>query len=122
MTDAPDSFVDSVKKAFEAHREASKIPPVTFGEEGAEIGRIVDSKQVQYGDAAGRSAQIFKALYPTGIRPDQYRDALLVVRILDKLSRIAQRGNPGVPPDTESPYRDIAGYGLLGAREDSKAF
>lgn len=94
--------------------------PSTFEERGAGLGRLVDSKQAQYGNAAGRADQIMRVLYPDGIRPDQYRDTLLVVRILDKLSRIAQRGPDGHDLGGESPYRDIAGYGLLGAALDGE--
>jgi hypothetical protein len=88
---------------------------------GARVGRTVESKQRQYGDAAGRAGAIMRVLYPDGVRPDQYDDALLIVRILDKLSRIAQRGPEGKDLGGESPYMDIAGYGLLGWRKDGAA-
>lgn len=77
---------------------------------GADIGRLVTSKQEQYGDSFGRSGEILRVLYPDGIRPEQMDDALAVVRITDKLFRIAA-GNQG----GENAYADIAGYGLLGA-------
>ena len=71
----------------------------------------VDVKQAAYGDSFGKAGQILAILYPAGIRPEQYRDALAVVRVLDKLFRIAtDRDALG-----ESPWRDVAGYGLLGA-------
>ena len=57
-----------------------------------------------------------KILYPNGISSDQLEDALAIVRILDKLFRIAtDKDALG-----ESPYRDIAGYGLLGAARSEK--
>lgn len=77
---------------------------------GADIGRLVTAKQEQYGDSFGRSGEILRVLYPDGIRPEQMDDALAVVRITDKLFRIAA-GNQG----GENAYADIAGYGLLGA-------
>lgn len=78
---------------------------------GAEIGRLVQAKQAAYGDAHGRAGAVLRVLYPEGIRPDQMDDALAVVRVVDKLFRIATaRDALG-----ESPWRDIAGYGLLGA-------
>lgn len=74
------------------------------------IGHLVTEKNQAYGDSAGRTGRILEVLYPDGIRPEQYPDAMLVVRVLDKLSRIAtDRDALG-----ESPWADIAGYGLLG--------
>lgn len=78
---------------------------------GREIGRLVTEKQAAYGDAFGRAGQVMRVLYPEGIAPDQMDDALGVTRVVDKLFRIAtDRDALG-----ESPWRDIAGYGLLGA-------
>lgn len=81
-----------------------------FAERGREIGRLVAEKQSAYGDSFGKSGAIMRILYPKGITPEQMDDALCVVRIVDKLFRIAtDRDALG-----ESPYRDIAGYSLLG--------
>jgi hypothetical protein len=92
--------------------EWEKIPQleqrVTYEQLGQEIGRLVATKQKQYGDAFGRSGAVLRILYPDGIRPDQYDDALAVTRIVDKLFRIAN-GSQG----EESPGKDICGYGLL---------
>lgn len=91
---------------------------VGFDALGEEIGTLVAEKNRQYGDAARKSAAIIGELYPDGIPPHAYRDALLVVRVLDKLSRIAQRGVDGRDLGGESPWKDIAGYGLLGWQKD----
>jgi hypothetical protein len=78
---------------------------------GQKIGRLVCDKQEAYGDSFGKSGEILRILYPAGIPLDAYDDMLAVVRIIDKCFRIATaRDALG-----ESPYRDIAGYGLLGA-------
>lgn len=78
---------------------------------GMEIGALVERKQAAYGDSYGKSGDIMRILYPDGIRPEQYDDALGVVRTVDKLFRVAtDRDALG-----ESPWGDIAGYGLLGA-------
>lgn len=83
----------------------------SYEELGREIGALVESKQAAYGDSFGKSGQVMALLYPAGIAPEQMTDALGVVRIIDKLFRIAtDRDALG-----ESPYRDIAGYALLGA-------
>ncbi len=89
---------------------------------GRELGSLVAAKQKQYGDSVGKSAAIFRTLYPDGIRPDQFGDVLLIARILDKLSRISQRGPDGADLGGENPYLDISGYGLLGwTKDDAKA-
>lgn len=78
---------------------------------GTEIGQLVNAKQEAYGDSFGRSGAVMRLLYPEGIPPEKLDDALAIVRVLDKLFRIAtDRDAFG-----ESPWRDIAGYGLLGA-------
>jgi len=81
-----------------------------FAELGREVGRLVAEKQAAYGDSFGKSGEVMRILYPEGIAPEQMDDALCVVRIVDKLFRIAtDRDALG-----ESPYRDVAGYALLG--------
>jgi len=83
---------------------------MNYEELGAEIGRLVEYKQSAYGNSFGRSGEVLRQLYPDGIKQEQYDDALAITRIVDKLFRIAtDRDALG-----ESPYRDIAGYGLLG--------
>ena len=77
---------------------------------GQEVGRLVDEKQVAYGDSFGKAGQVLRILYPDGIAPEQYDDALAITRIIDKLFRIATDKDAF----GESPYSDIAGYGLLG--------
>ena len=57
-------------------------------------------------------------LYPEGIRPDQYSDLLLLVRVLDKLIRIATYTPERREADDESPWADVRGYGILGEEKD----
>lgn len=84
-------------------------PKKTYEERAAEIGRLVQSKQAAYGDAFGKSGAVLRILYPDGITPDKLDDALVIVRVLDKLFRIAtDRDALG-----ESPWQDVAGYALL---------
>lgn len=78
---------------------------------GRTIGKLVEDKQAAYGDSFGKSGDILRILYPHGIALNQIDDALCVVRIVDKLFRIATDKHAL----GESPYRDIAGYGILGA-------
>jgi hypothetical protein len=82
-----------------------------FEKIATEIGSIVAKKNKAYGNSFAKSGTFLQLLYPDGIKPDQYDDALLLVRIFDKQMRIA------TAPDAfgEDPYADIAGYGVLGA-------
>ena len=91
---------------------------MSFKELGNEVGELVESKQKQYGDSVGKTGRILMILFPEGIKTHQYDDALLIVRILDKISRLAQRPASGKDLGGESPYRDMAGYGLLGLKKD----
>ena len=75
-----------------------------------EIADTVVAKQAAYGNSFGVSGQILELLYPNGVPIDQYDDMLCIVRIIDKLKRIATDRDFG----GESPYHDIAGYSLLG--------
>lgn len=93
----------------------------SYEQRGQDIGVLVASKQRQYGDSAGKSGDIMRTLYPHGVAPHQMDDALLTVRVIDKLSRIAQRGEDGKDLGGESPWKDIAGYGLLGWEKDGDA-
>jgi len=82
-----------------------------FLEIGTEIGALVQEKNAAYGSSFAKCGDFMRLLYPNGIEASQMEDALLLVRIFDKLQRIAtDRDALG-----ESPYRDIAGYGILGA-------
>ena len=77
---------------------------------GTEIGRLVKEKNEAYGDSFGQSSKILEVLYPEGIPVEQYRDALAVIRVIDKLFCLANdRDAFG-----ESPWRDICGYSILG--------
>lgn len=98
--------------------QAWKLPPNTFEALGLEVGKLVDEKQRAYGDSFGRSGAVLRALYPTGVQPQEYDDMLAIVRIVDKLFRVATHGSKD--PMKESPGRDIAGYGLLMANRHER--
>jgi hypothetical protein len=85
---------------------------MTYEQIGAEVGKLVTEKQKQYGDSFTKAGQIMRILYEKGIPTEAMAEALTVVRVLDKLNRIATaRGGPDL--GGESPWRDIAGYSLL---------
>ena len=87
-----------------------------FRQLGEEVGKLVGEKQLAYGDSFGKSGECLRQMYPKGIAPDQYDDLLTIVRVLDKLFRIAN--NPSA--FEENPYKDIVGYGLLGMGRHKK--
>ena len=80
---------------------------------GTEIGKLVDEKNAAYGDSFAKCDQFLLLLYPRGVKPEQYSDMLALVRIFDKQMRIATNKDAL----GESPFRDIAGYGILGAAQ-----
>lgn len=96
-----------------------RAPAGSYGDLGLAIGELVEEKQAAYGDSFGKSGAVMRILYPDGISPEKLDDALTVVRVLDKLFRIAtDRDALG-----ESPWRDVAGYALLSVKriEDARA-
>lgn len=80
------------------------------------IGAMTAKKNAAYGDSVTTSAEILAILYPDGVSPEDYGDMLLIVRCLDKFSRIANDKHAF----GESPWRDIAGYGVMGAEIDER--
>lgn len=83
---------------------------------GAQIGNLLEEKNKAYGSAFDKAGEFLKLLYPNGIVPEQYGDALALVRIFDKQMRIATSKDAF----SEEPYKDIAGYGILGWKKGLK--
>ena len=83
----------------------------------ADISQLVEEKQDAYGNAFERTAQILSILYPNGINVEQLHDAALLVRVLDKICRIAHNNETM----GESPWRDICGYSLLALQRTEAA-
>jgi len=77
---------------------------------GREVGALVDKKNDAYGGSFDKCGEFLRLLWPDGVPVGSYGDMLAVVRIFDKMVRIATNKDFG----GESPFRDIAGYGLLG--------
>ena len=85
-----------------------------YEEIGTQIGKLVQEKNEAYGDSFGQACKILDVLYPVGIKPNQYRDALAITRVIDKLFRLANKKDAF----GESPWRDICGYAILGVAND----
>ena len=92
-----------------------EIDPKTLGEVGHNLADFVVSKNLAYGDAVTVSEAVMLALFPDGIPPEKIGDALLMVRTIDKLCRIARGDKTAFG---ESPWSDVGGYGVLGATRD----
>jgi hypothetical protein len=84
-------------------------------EAGTELAQLLYEKHSHYTDSILRVPLLLEVLYPNGIKPEQYTDLALVVRVCDKLMRVCL-GNRA--SDRESPWRDIGGYGILGEVSD----
>ena len=81
-----------------------------YQEIGNDVGKLVKEKNEAYGDSFNESHKVLSALYPSGIKPEQYLDMLAIVRVIDKLFRIATKKDAF----GENPWRDICGYSILG--------
>jgi hypothetical protein len=92
---------------------------INYEELGKKIGSLIQEKQESYGDSFHKSGEVMKQLFPKGIPPESYVDALALVRIIDKLFRLATDPNY----NGENSWGDIAGYALLrlGDVENRKA-
>lgn len=77
---------------------------------GRELGALCDAKHAAYGMSVGKkSAAFLSLLYPDGIKPENYADVGVLVRMFDKMMRIATSKNAF----GENPYKDLAGYAIL---------
>lgn len=87
-----------------------------FEEKAEQIGKLVSQKNTAYGSSFSQAHQILTVLFPNGIMPNQYTDALAIIRVIDKLFRIANKKDAF----GESPWQDIAGYAILGVVNDAE--
>lgn len=103
-------------KALKAGMNALRPQARPYLESAIDIANLVEEKQLAYGDSFGKAGKIMEILYPDGIFFDNMDDALTVVRILDKLFRIATKKKAF----GESPWKDIMGYALLATVRDGR--
>lgn len=81
-----------------------------FSKIAEEIGDVVELKNRAYGNAINDTEGFLKLLYPNGITEDKYHSVGLLIRMWDKMKRIASDAEAF----GESPFMDIAGYAILG--------
>jgi hypothetical protein len=84
------------------------------------IGEFTDMKNKQYGSSVDATYDMIKVLMERYKNQDNtytipeslLQHILLQVRMMDKINRIFN--NPSGEGDSESPYRDLCGYSLIG--------
>lgn len=111
--------VEDAEECYILNQPIKQVEPKdsdsSISENARRIGTLVEKKQIQYGDSFGNADRILRVLYPYGVAVDQYKNLLAIVRIIDKLFRVAN-GDQG----EESAWDDIVGYGLLAASKKHK--
>ena len=71
---------------------------------------VVEEKNREYGSAFQKVSEILNILFPNGISTNKYHDVAILVRVLDKICRIASANDKDVKKDA---WLDICGYALL---------
>lgn len=103
---------DVAPQGYTGPRPAKRAEPRPYTMIAAEVAATVERKQAAYGGSFGKSGAIMAILYPAGVPVEQLDDALTIVRVLDKLFRVATDRDAL----EENPWGDIAGYALLAVR------
>ncbi len=81
--------------------------------------KTFSEKRKQYGSTDQLASAMLKLAYPDGISPEKYNDALVFIKITEKLIRIS---SSDIKKESKSDaYGDIVGYGLLGLYKDGGA-
>jgi hypothetical protein len=89
--------------------------PIKYEQIGMRIGALVDEKNRAYGDSFNKSHKFLELLYPEGIKIEQYSDMLALIRMFDKMMRVANQKEAF----GENPFKDLAGYAILKSEEDN---
>jgi hypothetical protein len=85
----------------------------SFEDISLEISQTLEKKNKAYGNSFNKTTEHLKLLFPDGVVDDQYQHLMYIVRILDKIGRIA---NSSLLPPEEGvldAYKDIQGYTTL---------
>lgn len=75
---------------------------------GEEIGNVVDEKNSAYGNSFKQCQEFLTLLYPNGVPVRSYRDMIIIIRMIDKMKRLAEKPKAF----SEDPYRDMAGLAI----------
>jgi len=103
------------KKTGKKNEDATSEPqnPNGFYDIASELAEMLTNKNRKYGDSYARMAHVLPIFYPDGVPGNHLLDAVFILRIIDKLMRIASAQSD----DEEDPVADIAGYAILRMRE-----
>ncbi len=102
-----------VKGKLKTKKKKKEDTEFSFHSLGEELADMLDNKNRQYGDSYARMAHVLPMFYPDGVPGDHLLDAVFILRIIDKLMRIASAQGD----DLEDPVKDIAGYAILRMKE-----
>jgi len=83
---------------------------------GTELGELLGRKNKAYGDSFERSVKIIEILYPNGIPIRAYPAFLGMIRMIDKMFRIAQISQDDTysfSEEEKDAWQDSAGYSIL---------
>jgi hypothetical protein len=89
----------------------------TFHEIAVAQAELLEKKNRAYGGSFNKTTEHLKLLFPDGIVEEQYSDVMFIIRVIDKLSRIA---NSSLLPPEEGrldAYLDVNGYSFLGIKQ-----
>ena len=70
---------------------------------------LLKAKRDSYGNNLACTPEIMKLMYPSGITHEQLDDFLILVRMVDKMFRIANGANFKLGEDA---WKDLAGYAM----------
>lgn len=85
----------------------------SFRDIAVETAEILEIKNRAYGNSFNKTSEFLKLLFPDGVVDDQYCHLMYIIRVLDKIGRIA---NSSLLPPEEGiidAYKDINGYTTL---------
>jgi len=97
-------------KAKKASKKKSRS---SFEGIALELSSMLEDKNRKYGDSYAKMAHVLPLFFPNGVPADKLLDAIFILRIVDKLMRIASNQ----PDEDEDPIKDVAGYAILRMRE-----
>lgn len=80
-----------------------------YKEKALEIAQLVESKNRAYGDSISKTAEILEILYGDSIPKEKYKDLHYIIRMLDKIARLASSDEKAFGEDC---WKDLGGYAL----------
>lgn len=104
-----DPISESHANLFPPHVANVTVYPSRWHFIAERVANLVKEKNAAYGNSFEDSTKIMQLLYPEGVKPEQLQDFLAIIRVMDKVKRIATKKDAF----GENPWQDILGYALL---------